>query len=131
MSNINKYDTRDKYNIKDKKVNIYNRVVEAPDYQEQYKKALSQIWAYTRQLSESLIVSQRIALAQEHILEERIFILNQHEEIKEGNLIEYKGNFYQITRVTTRDDYNTDMIAYVSRYEISENEIIEEETGEE
>lgn len=123
---------KDQYNIKDKKVDIYERVECAPDQDapdwktEKYKKVLSGIWAYTRQLSENIIVQQRQALIEESKIETRLFILNYHEEVKPTSVIFYKGEYYKINRVTTSDDYNTDIIAYVNNYDIPDNMIISE-----
>lgn len=121
---------KNQYSIKDKKVDIYERGEyaldpTAPDWKtEGYKKVLSNIWAYTRQLSEDIIVQQRHALIQESEIETRLFILNYHDEIKPTSLIKYKGDYYQITRVTTIDDYNTDMLAYVNLYIVTDDMIV-------
>ena len=69
----------------------------------------SSIWAYTNQLSQSQVFE-----AATHGDDEiRLFVLNYRNDLKVYDYIEYKNKYYTITRVDTKDDYNTELFVYV------------------
>lgn len=69
----------------------------------------SSIWAYANQLSQS----QTFEAATYGDDEIRLFVLNYRNDLKVYDYIEYKNKYYTITRVDTKDDYNTELFVYV------------------
>lgn len=69
----------------------------------------SSFWAYSRQLSQSQIFE-----AQAHGADDiRLFVLNYRDDLKIADYIEYRGKYYSITRLDTRDDYKGELFVYV------------------
>lgn len=69
----------------------------------------SSFWAYATQLSQS----QTFEAAQYGDDEVRLFVLNYRDDLKLYDFIEYKGKYYSITRLDTKDDYKTELFVYV------------------
>lgn len=68
-----------------------------------------EIWCYANQLSQS----QTFEASQYGEDETRIFVFNYREDIELYSFIEYKGKYYTVTRVDTKDDYKTELFVYV------------------
>jgi len=74
-----------------------------------YPRSSSSLWCYSKQLSQNQIFEAH-SYGQE---ETRFFIFNYFSGIKVYDLILYRGTWYEITRVDTKDDYKTDLFVYV------------------
>jgi len=101
------------YYKKDKKVKLIRKTTTKDKYGNstrvyRYLTATA-IWAYARQLSQD----QKFAAAQYGESESRLFVLNYRDDLKVYDFIEYRGVFYQITRLDTQDDYNGELFVYV------------------
>lgn len=110
--------TKGQYNLKDKKAQIYKVIEQGCD---EYGNWLDgklvprrsyELWCYTRQLTQDQIYSAHAFMNNET----RLFVFNYHKGIKPQQLIQYKGDWYEITRVDTSDDYNGDMFVYANNY---------------
>lgn len=99
------------YYKKDKKVRLIARFASAsepggmPRSKYEY---IAECWAYTRQLSQDQIF-EAAHFGKE---ETRLFVLNYRNNLKIYDIIEYKGNYYEITRLDTQDDYNGELFVY-------------------
>lgn len=67
------------------------------------------IWAYTSQLSQEQSYYCH-ALGGD---ETRLFVVNYRNDLNLYDLVEYKGQYYSITRLDTTDGYNGDLFIYV------------------
>lgn len=76
---------------------------------EYYYSTPSPVWCYANQLSQS----QTFEASTYGEDETRIFVFNYRTDIELYSFIEYKGKFYTVTRVDTKDDYNTELFVYV------------------
>jgi len=98
--------------LKDKKITIYSYVnVSEPGMmpQEKWKPIHpGQLWAYVRQLS----ATEYFAAAAVQHKESILFVVNWRDGITASNLIEYRGKFYDITRVDTFEGYKNDLQLY-------------------
>ncbi len=103
----------DIYYKKDKKVKLITKSTTYDAYGneiEAYKYITNRsVWAYTNQLSQS----QTFEAATYGNDEIRIFVLNYRTDLKLYDYVEYKSKYYSITRVDTKDDYNTELFVYV------------------
>ena len=45
--------------------------------------------------------------------ENRFFVLNYRDDLKIYDFVEYKGKYYSITRLDTKDDYKGELFVYV------------------
>lgn len=101
------------YNLKDKKAQLYSRVsVSTPGLMPKtYYVAMTPAptWCYTRQLSQSLTWEA----AQYGDDETRLFVFNQGSPVTVYDYVYYRDKWYEVTRVDTTDDYNTDVFVYV------------------
>ena len=101
------------YNLKDKKAQLYSRVsVQTPGLMPKtYYVAMTPAptWCYTRQLSQSLTWEA----AQYGDDETRLFVFNQGSPVTVYDYVYYRDKWYEVTRVDTTDDYNTDVFVYV------------------
>ena len=111
---------RNLYFQKDKKVNLVTKTTGQDDdgfdttvYQYLNK---SPLWAYTSQLSQEQTLEARAYGSHE----KRFFVLNYRNDVKPLDYVEYKSNFYIVTRVDTTDDYNTELFIYVADLENGE-----------
>lgn len=99
--------------LKDKKIIIYNRVMEENSLGNLATKGYrpihpGKLWAYTRQLSES----ERFIAAQLSTTEEVLFVINWRSGIENYMKILYKGEWFDITRIDTFEDYKQDLKIY-------------------
>lgn len=67
------------------------------------------LWCYSSQLSQTLVFVARTYSTDET----RMFVFNPGYNVKTYDLIRYNGEWYQITRVDTTDDYKSDIFIYV------------------
>ena len=100
------------YNLKDKKAMVYRLTYTRDSLGQSLATytpiAPSDLWCYTRQLSQDMTLRAMAYGAEET----RFFVFNYHDEIKAGEYIKYKDNWYEITRADTTDDYNGDKVVY-------------------
>lgn len=104
---------RNQYYKKDKKVKLIAKY----SYQNAYGQYINgykyisnnSFWAYATQLSQS----QTFEAATYGDDETRFFVLNYRDDLKIYDFVEYKGKFYSITRLDTKDDYNGELFVYV------------------
>ena len=74
-----------------------------------YKYITNQsLWAYATQLSQE----QVFAAASYGEDEKRLFVLNYRNDLELYDIVEYKGKYYSITRLDTKDDYNGELFIY-------------------
>lgn len=67
------------------------------------------LWAYVRQLSAKEYYSAMAIQAGEEML----FVINWRDDIKStGNMIKYKGRYYDIKRIDTYEGYKQDLKIY-------------------
>jgi hypothetical protein len=104
---------KNQYYLKDKKARIYKVGTEKDSIGQRvtvYKPYTpAPIWCYAAQLSESLTFEAR-AYGNE---ETRLFVFNAGTAGNLYDLVEYRGVWYEITRVDTQGDYNGDIFIYV------------------
>ena len=112
----NRYLLNDKVNhyfIKDKKAEIFDRLIvrDSMGGRITYYIPLSAapLWCYAKQISASLYFAARAYQMEE----KRLFVFNFNPDIAVYKLIRYRGQWYEITRVDTDEDYNGDMFVYV------------------
>lgn len=104
---------KNQYYKKDKKV----KIIESYSKRDSIGQTISgyryitnkSIWAYARQLSQDQIYQAGL----HSIDENRFFVLNYRSDLAVYDFIEYKGKFYTITRLDTKDDYNGELFVYV------------------
>lgn len=103
---------RNQYYQKDKKVKIIKatKTVNALGQMSNgYQYITNQsLWAYADQLSQTQVFNAK-AYGDE---ESYFFVLNYREDLTIYHYIEYKGKYYNITRIDTSDDYKTDLFIY-------------------
>jgi len=103
---------RDKYYKKDKKVKIiraYSELNALGQKSNGYRYITNQsLWAYANQLSQTQTFNAK-AYGDE---ESYFFVLNYRTDLTIDDFIEYRGKYYNITRVDTTDDYNNDLYIY-------------------
>lgn len=121
----------DIYFKKDKTAKIYHLEHEGTDVYgvtDRYYRNISlyPLWCYTSQLSQE---KMQIAMALDS-KETRFFVFNNQSnagrKIDLHDYILYKDKWYRITRIDTKDDYNTDLFIYVE----DDNEPNHKEYGE-
>lgn len=97
--------TREKAYLKDKKAEVFEIVYD--DYDEEWWRPITPapMWCYTRLVSESKKYEAR--LVDEAIT--RDFVFNYNAKIEVDSIIRYKGEWFQVERVDTQDDYRGDM----------------------
>jgi len=104
---------KDQYFLKDKKIKLITKTSERDSIGQTitaYKYISNKkLWAYARQLSQDQIFQA----AAYSVDETRFFVINNRKDLAVYDFIEYKGKYYSITRIDTRDDYNGDMFLYV------------------
>lgn len=104
---------KDQYFLKDKKARIYDAVnIYAPGGMPKtyyVPRTPSSIWCYARQLSQNTVFEAK-AYGED---ETRYFVFNRWTLVELYDLILYREKWYQVTRVDTEDDYNTDVFVYV------------------
>lgn len=102
------------YFLKDKKCEVYkidNRPHGVGEDDELI--LIGKIWCYSKQLSQNLVAEAGVIYANN---ETRMFVVNYNSEIDQDCFIEYRDQWYKVTRVDTTDDYNGEMFVYVEEY---------------
>lgn len=107
--------SKEQYFLKDKKAMIYWEKPSTEDADGSTISggfvpfAINPMWCYSKQLSQDQI----FAAAAYGVSETRFFVFNHTKNVAVYDLILYRGEWYQITRVDTTDDYNGDLFVYV------------------
>lgn len=98
--------------LKDKKIRIlgYIHTVDEEGFGVDAWKAIhnGRLWAYYRQLSGSEFFSSAMVNANEEVL----FSVNYRTDITTEMLIEYKEQYYEITRIDDFEGYKDDLNIY-------------------
>lgn len=106
---------KNQYFLKDKKAQLYKSIMNgttpggysnAPSY---YPVAPAPVWCYARQLSQTDIF-QAQSFGED---ETRLFVFNYYPNVEVYDMVQYRGDWYRITRVDTTDDYKGDLFVYV------------------
>jgi len=103
-------------NLKDKKIILYRvqRSKDSAGFSTAKYAPLhpGRVWAYARQLSANEFYAAR-AVQQS---EEMLFTINWRDDVSAADcFVEYKGVFYNITRVDTFEGYKEDLKIYAAR----------------
>ena len=101
--------------LKDKKIILYRaeHVKDSAGFATTMYKPIhaGRLWAYVRQLSAKEFMAAR-AVQQS---EEMLFVINWRRDVDAYCFIEYKGVFYNVTRVDTFEGYKEDLRVYAAR----------------
>lgn len=106
---------KNQYNLKDKKAQLYKVEHNGQDSSgyslpdSYYPAATAPIWCYSRQLTQDQLFAA-MAVSQQ---ETRLFIFNYYKGVDVYDVISYRGEWYEVTRVDTTDDYKGDLFIYV------------------
>lgn len=84
------------------------------------------LWAYYRQLSGS----EFFASATVNETEEVLFVVNYRTGITTDMLVEYKGQYYEITRIDDFEGYKDDLSVYCKLAQNQNIEVVEPKTQE-
>lgn len=101
--------------LKDKKAQAYKRVVSLIDgfnTTAYYPVEKQTLWVYAKQLTQDQVYAAAAAGRNET----RFFVFTNcivTRKLKLYDLIGYRGEYYEITRIDTADDYAGDMYIYV------------------
>jgi hypothetical protein len=104
--------------LKDKKAQLYKREHDGQDGDgfskpdNFYPAASAPIWCYTRQLTQDQIFAA-MAYGQQ---ETRLFVFNYYPGVDVYDGINYKGDWYEVTRADTTNDYKGDLFIYAKFY---------------
>lgn len=117
---------RNRYHLKDKKALIHDLVsVKNSGYSPikyYVPRTEAPIWCYASQLSQDAVFEAK-HFGQN---ETRFFVFNKGTTVGLYDVILYRGGWYEVTRVDTEDDYNTDIYVYVRNLDhINENNVKE------
>jgi len=101
--------------LKDKKIILYRaeHVKDSAGFATALYKPLhpGRLWAYVRQLSAKEFMAAR-AVQQS---EEMLFVINWRRDVDADCFVEYRGVFYNVTRVDTFEGYKEDLRVYGAR----------------
>ena len=102
--------------LKDKKIILYKKstVKDSEGFSTTKYKPIhpGRVWAYVRQLSAGEFFAAQ-AVQQS---EEMLFVVNWRDDINPADcFIEYRGIFYNITRVDTYEGYKQDLKTYAAK----------------
>lgn len=108
--------TRNQGRLKDKKIKVYRKTTgpnEVGIPTTQYKPIHpGTLWAYFRQLSGREVFEAKAV----QVTEEVLFVVNWHQlitpDMTTALYIEYKGRWYNITRIDPFEDYKNDIQIY-------------------
>ena len=104
---------KNQYYLKDKQLNIFRKTtsyVPGQGTTNVYKYVNSSpLWAYSSQLTQSQIFEAHSYGENET----RLFVLNYRDDLRLYDYVEYRGEYYSITRLDTKDDYNGELFVYV------------------
>lgn len=109
------------YFLKDKKAQIYKKHTGGKDADgfsvgDYYTPiAPVDLWCYTKQLSQDQLYAAHAYWDDET----RLFVFNFRDDIKQYDVLYYKGGWYSVTRTDTTDDYNGELFVYVKNYKYS------------
>ena len=113
---------RRKYFLKDKKAEIFEKVVTVDSigardfvYVSLFQNS---VWCYARQVDADIFFRKE----QYKIQETYFFAFNYNKKIKIGNAILYREKWFEITRVDTDEDYNSDLFVYAKDIKTPPNE---------
>ena len=102
-------------NLKDKKIILYRaeHVKDSAGFSTAKYVPLhpGRLWAYVRQLS----AKEYWAAKAVQQTEEMLFVINWRRDVDADCFIEYKGVFYNVTRVDTFEGYKEDLRVYGAR----------------
>lgn len=108
------------YFLKDKKAQIFKKYEMGRDADgfgggtAYVAVAAAPLWCYARQLSEEQLYYA--ASFQEN--ETRMFVFNFRDDVEMYDVVEYRGEYYSITRVDTQEDYNGELFIYCGKTSI-------------
>lgn len=108
---------KNQYYLKDKKATIYKRLPSTQNSNGVWIKGkvmpitAAPVWCFARQEGQSISFSSSTKIYFND--ESRLFIFCNNPHIKQGDYVLYRGLWYTIQRVYTRDDYAGDMFVYV------------------
>lgn len=92
--------------LKDKQCRIVKKTSGTDDYGAPVESwqylTDGELWCYARQLSQDMVWRA----VQFGASESRFFVLNYRQDIAVGDLVEYGGKYYEITRTDCEDDYH-------------------------
>jgi len=103
------------YYKKDKKAMIYKKygsyIDEYGDRVDRGYKAIapSDLWCYTKQLSQD----QKYIAQSLGVDEKRLFVFNYRNDVAVYDLLKYKNELFEVTRVDSPEDYNRELFVYV------------------
>lgn len=105
------------YYLKDKKARVYHPIsVKTSSGRTELKYLMpvspDDMWCYSRQLTQDQLFAAHAWLSDE----KRLFVFNFYSGVKLYDVVKYKGNWYEVTRVDTTDDYNGELFVYVKDY---------------
>lgn len=105
------------YFQKDKKALIYHPIRQANEKGRVVLKyvqplAPAAMWCYARQLTQDQIWAAS-AYSQK---ETRLFVFNYYAGVEVGDAVEYRGEWYEVTRADTQADYNGELFVYVKTW---------------
>lgn len=105
------------YFLKDKKAGIYHPISiknSRGSYVLTYLQPIApaEMWCYARQLTQDQIYAAA-AYSQK---ETRLFVFNFYSGVKVGDALQYRGEWYEVTRADTADDYNGELFVYVKTW---------------
>ena len=102
-------------NLKDKKIILYRaeHVKDSAGFATAMYKPIhaGRLWAYVRQLSAKEFWAAK-AVQQS---EEMLFVINWRRDVDADCFIEYRGVFFNVTRVDTFEGYKEDLGVYAAR----------------
>lgn len=103
---------KNQYYKKDKKALIFNSVsVNTNGYMSKsyyVPRTPAAIWAYASQLSQTTVFEAKSYGEDVSYM----FVFNLRTEVELYDLILYRNKWYEVTRVDTKDDYDTDIFVY-------------------
>jgi SPP1 family predicted phage head-tail adaptor len=97
--------------LKDKKIEVLavTYTQDAEEFSVPTNTPLSPpLWAYYRQLSGSEVYASQSV----HATEEVQFVINWRDDVTTTQVIRYKGDLYDITRVDGFEGYKEDLVVY-------------------
>lgn len=116
--------------LKDKKIRILQYIHSTDEYGfglDEWKPIHNgKLWAYYRQLSGN----EFYAAAMVNASEEVVFTINHRTDVTTEMLVEYKGKFYDITRVDNYEGYTDDISLYCKLSNDQNIEITEPDAAE-
>ena len=101
--------------LKDKKIILYRKEIVKDSEGFSTAKYIpihaGKLWAYVLQLSANEFFAARVVQQ----TEEMLFVINWRGDVTQDCYIEYRGIFYNITRVDTFEGYKVDLKVFAAR----------------